>query len=367
MNVCILSSVHEALDTRIFYKEAKTLVKAGYDVSLIAQHDKEETIENIEIIALPKPKNRFERFFKTNYLLFKKAVKQRADVYHFHDPELMPIGLVLKLCTDAKLIYDAHEDTSRDILAKKWINSVVLRKFISIIFEKFEKISCLAFDKIITISAPIAQRFPNYKTLVIQNLPILKLIKDAVPIKIKKTKPIIIYSGGLNEVRGIKEIIQAVGLLRGEVKLWLLGDFKEKNFEEDCKKINGWQYTEYFGYKNQNELYGFLKSADIGIINFLPRPHNVYALPNKPFEYMACFLPVIMSNFPYWQSIFKDCVLYCAPNNPEDIAKKIKFLLDNPTETRKLKERGKNLILEKYNWENESKKLLYLYNDLSKR
>jgi len=61
--ICILTSVHPALDVRIFYKEAKTLVRAGYDVVLVAQHDKEEIIEGIKIIPLPKPKNRFFRIF----------------------------------------------------------------------------------------------------------------------------------------------------------------------------------------------------------------------------------------------------------------------------------------------------------------
>ena len=58
--VCILTSVHPPFDTRIFHKEAKSLVKAGYDVMLIAQHDKEETVDEIRIVPLSKPKNRYE-------------------------------------------------------------------------------------------------------------------------------------------------------------------------------------------------------------------------------------------------------------------------------------------------------------------
>lgn len=61
--ICILTSVHPAFDVRIFYKEARTLARAGYDVTLIAQHDKNEIVDGVKVIALPKAKNRFFRVF----------------------------------------------------------------------------------------------------------------------------------------------------------------------------------------------------------------------------------------------------------------------------------------------------------------
>lgn len=101
---CMLSSAHFAFDDRIFYKEAKSLSQAGYEVVIIAWHDKEETIDNIKIIPLPILKDRFHRMTKTLWKLFKLALKEKADVYHFHDPELIFIGIVLRLL-DKKVIY----------------------------------------------------------------------------------------------------------------------------------------------------------------------------------------------------------------------------------------------------------------------
>lgn len=60
-SVCILTSVHPPFDTRIFYKQAKSLVEAGYGVTLIAQHDKNEVVDGVKIVALPKPRTRFWR------------------------------------------------------------------------------------------------------------------------------------------------------------------------------------------------------------------------------------------------------------------------------------------------------------------
>ena len=64
--VCILTSVHPPFDVRIFHKEAKSLVKAGYDVTLIAPHDKEEIVDSVKIVNLQKPRNRIERMTKTD-------------------------------------------------------------------------------------------------------------------------------------------------------------------------------------------------------------------------------------------------------------------------------------------------------------
>ena len=117
VKVCILTTVHQPFDTRIFYKEAKTLVQAGYDVTLIAQYNKNEIVDGVKIIALPKPKNRFVRIFGLTWRTFYLAFCQCANIYHFHDPELILICILLKL-KGAKIIYDVHEDYEQKVLSK---------------------------------------------------------------------------------------------------------------------------------------------------------------------------------------------------------------------------------------------------------
>ena len=92
IKVCILTSVHPSLDRRVFHKEAKTLVKAGYNVVLIAQHNGKEIVDGVKIVPLPTPKNRFERRTKVVWRLFRLALKEKAPIYHFHDPELIRGG-----------------------------------------------------------------------------------------------------------------------------------------------------------------------------------------------------------------------------------------------------------------------------------
>jgi hypothetical protein len=121
MKVCHLSSVHPANDTRIFYRECKSLAQAGYDVTLIANHDgKEASIAGVNIISFPAYRNRFLRMFLAPLRMFFLARRQKAALYHLHDPELVITGLLLK-CTGLKVIFDVHENIVRHIEEKDFL------------------------------------------------------------------------------------------------------------------------------------------------------------------------------------------------------------------------------------------------------
>lgn len=361
--ICMLTSVHPAFDVRIFHKEAKTLVKAGYNVVLIAQHNKNEIIDEVKIIALPKPKNRFMRIFGLSWRVFYLALRQHAGVYHFHDPELIFIGILLKLL-GKKVIYDVHEDISKQIMNKGWLGNNQIKKFAAFTMNTIEQIGALLFNKIVVVTPDIAKKFPENKVVIIRNLSILQLIDDTVPANRKKNKPIIIYAGGLNKIRGIKEIIQAMEYINDRAELWLLGIWENEEFREECENLNGWKHAKYLGFKKLVEGYSIMKLSNIGIVNFLPLEVSLKAIPNKPFEYMACSLPMIISNFPYWREIFGEYALFVNPYDAKDIAVKILYLLNNPDKAKELGKNGRKLIKDRYNWERESKKLLNIYKNI---
>jgi len=361
--ICTLTSVHPAFDGRIFHKEAKSLVEAGYNVTLIAQHSKNETVDDVKIIALPKPRNRFVRIFGLSWRVFYLALRQRADIYHFHDPELIFIGILLKLL-GKKVIYDVHEDAPKQILNKDWIGNTNIRKFVAFIVNLAEHIGALLFDKIIYVVPDIVRKFPKNKTIILRNFPILKLIDNIVPTNNKKNKPVIIYAGGLAKIRGIKEIVQAMKHIGDRAELWLLGEWESEKFKKECEDLKGWQYAKYLGFKKLEVVYSYMKMADIGICILYPVKNYLNSLPIKAFEYMACSLPMVMSNFRYWEKIFEECTLFVNPYDPKDIAEKILYVLDNPDVMKKMGKKGRKLIEDRYSWEKESKKLLEMYKNL---
>ena len=362
--VCILTTVHPPFDTRIFHKQAKTLVGAGYDVTLIVQHDKNEVVDGVKIIALPKPRNRFTRIFSLTWRAFRLALRQHADVYHFHDPELLPAGALLKLFTKAKVIYDVHEDVPEQILTKYWVPNP-LRGLISKTFNVFEKAVTRIFDAVVVATEGIAEKFQGLNPVVVHNYPDLRMFPNPSSPPREREKNVLVYVGGINRLRGAFEMVRALEYLNPsfDVRLELIGRFKPSGLEEKVQILPGYKYARFFEWLPWREAWQRAQEATAGLVVFHPAPNHVRSLPNKLFEYMAAGLPVVASNFPLWREIVEGnrCGICVDPLNPEEIAGAIEYLITHPEEARQMGENGRCAVEQKYNWGHEKEKLLALY------
>lgn len=368
-SVCHISTAHEASATRIFHKEAKSLLQAGYKVVIIAQAKKTEIVDGIKIIALPTPRNRIDRFLKLGLKMLKLARKENADVYHFHDPELIGVGLILKLF-GKKVIYDVHELVYYNIADKKWLKFGFFIKLVQFVYFIFESISVNVFDQLILAEQSYEdyyneryKKFKNYT--IVRNMSILSFVDS--PSREREScngKPVIVYVGGLSKVRGITQIIESMELIGGRAELHLIGKWASESYRQECEALAGFKYVKYLGFMSLNQVYDALRNSDIGICILYPIKNYVETTPVKAFEYMSCSLPMVMSNFPYWEKFFGECAVFADPYNSQHIADKIQFLLEHPEDAKRLGNRGKELVFNEYNWEIESKKLIKLYNEL---
>ena len=360
MKICQISTVHHLNDNRVFHKQCKSMAKSGHDVALIITHDRNETIDGVRIVALKKRRNRFSRMLLGTFQSLRYAIKERADVYHFHDPELIPAGLFLKLIGKT-VFYDVHENTSQQILNKEWLGSVFKRRIVSASIGFWEWLSKRSFDIILVARPDIAEHWNCSKTRIILNSASLETIDNVPSIQTSKTVPIVIYAGGLTRLRGIEQLIQSMEQIGGKAHLWLLGKWSDDEFRKHCEGQAGWKYVSYHGYMGVEQVYGYMKQSDIGIVTFLPAPNHMTTIATKPFEYMACHLPVIMSDFPYWRQVFGDHAVYVNPNSPAQIAEQIEVLLSDNALYQTLRQKGRKLVEDQYSWEAETLKLLEIY------
>lgn len=170
-NICHVTSVHPSTDVRIFWKECLSLAKL-YDVSLIAPNTGNRIEHGINIYGVELPMRRLKRQ-RCLGKVFDKMIEIDADVYHFHDPELMRLGVKIKQC-GKKVIFDSHEDVPMQILCKEYIPPYA-KKPISLAYSWYEKTLLKKYDALISVTPSIVERLEkiNPNTYMVTNYPVL--------------------------------------------------------------------------------------------------------------------------------------------------------------------------------------------------
>lgn len=360
-----LSSVHTRYDTRILLKECFSLVKAGFHVSLIVADGKGDEVNNGVCIfdVGDKATVRLKRMTLSVLAVCKKALSLNADIYHFHDPELIPVGLLLRM-QGKIVIYDVHEDLPRQIMGKQYL-ALHQRKLVSMIMELFENVFSRCFSAICTATPYIRNRFKqfNRNTIDINNYPILKEL-DSPEVEWNVRSNNICYVGMIAENRGIVELIDAMVDL--DCQLDLAGVYSPASLRNKLIDMAGWEKVNELGFVDRDRVKSILTTCCAGIVTFWPLPNHVNAQPNKMFEYMSAGIPVIASGFLYWKEIIEEhnCGICVNPKSSLEILKAVNALLGDDKLAATMGANGRKAVETIYNWDFEERKLISLYREL---
>lgn len=365
--VAVLTSAHPAFDTRIFHKECKSLVQAGYDVVLIVPNENAETRDGVRVHNVRMPTSRRQRMFCTPFDIYRAVQEESATICHFHDPELIPVAILLKL-RGRRVVYDVHENLSYDILEHKPYIPKLIRRPLSLVARILERGVTVFFDSVIAATPQIATCFAAKNTTLVQNFPVItQFTNDASGYG---QRPFwISFAGMISELRGIREMIQAMGLFPEamDVRLKLVGKFDPESLEHEMRALPGWNRVDFLGWQSRDQVDKLLPQCRLGLVTYHSGKSHDESMPNKLFEYMSMGLPVVASNFPLWREIVEGagCGLVVDPLNSKAIASAMQWLLEHPAEAEEMGQRGLEAVHLKYNWNAEAAKLLALYRTLS--
>ncbi len=374
MKICHLTSVHGPFDSRIFQKQCRSLARAGYEVDLVAAEPGTDAVrDGVHIHLVRRNSRKLARFTATVFRVLRKALSLNADVYHFHDPELVFAGLFLKM-RGKRVIYDIHEDYSSWMTFNTSIPSW-LRKPAAWGMRSLENLIVGKYDALVTVTPEIAQRFTqlNPHTVLIRNFPLGEEFRSVAETVSWESREIIACNiGTMSRERGFAEMIEAVSLVRERfpLKLVLGGtlDAPSREYYESLAPERK-AYVEWLGYTSRDRMREVFSRARIGLIIHHPVKNFLIGYPTKLFEFMSAGLPVVCSDFPVLRNLDRgvNCCIHVDPLDPKAIAGAMLRLLESPAEAEAMGRRGRKAVQEKYSWEAEETALLSLYSRILKR
>ncbi|MDF2544307.1 MAG: hypothetical protein K0S47_4025 [Herbinix sp.] len=370
VKVCHITSAHKRYDTRIFEKECCSLAKHGYEVILLVNDSNGDEIKNkVKITSTGfRPKNRFHRLLFSSGKIYKKAISIDADIYHFHDPDLLFISKKLKK-SNKKVVYDSHEFYYMQIREKKYIPKL-FRSIVASIYNVIETNVIRKIDAVITPCKFNGENvFENRakRTVFINNTPRLEEFYNKYEDKIL-TGDKVCHVGSLTYERGIYHLVKAIK--KADVNLLLGGDFKSQEFENTIKNMPEYSSVDYRGYLNKDGIVKIYQECYAGICTILNvgQYNKTDNLATKAYEYMSMGLPVIISDYPYVREVLKKYEFGIAvdPQNTDEIANAIEYLKNNPSDAYRMGQNGRKAIIELFNWNIDEDRLIKLYKSLMK-
>ncbi|MEN9441420.1 MAG: hypothetical protein RLZ33_1497 [Bacteroidota bacterium] len=366
IKVCHITSVHSWNDTRIFFKECVTLAKNGYSVSLVAPNAENQIVKNVQVIGVEN--QRKSRLFRATIVAFRvlrKALKTKSKIYHFHDPELIWVGLILRLF-GKKVIFDVHENVKAQITDKKWLK---FPKLTIGIYSLFEWLSAKLFYIVIAEDSYEGLYLGKSKSITkVLNFPVIDSLSVYRIPSNQKTENGILYVGLVSEARGIVEIIRALELLKKkniQYTFHCIGPISEEvriKIEQLPEYRNVKESIVFYGRLPVDQAYVYAEKSKVALSILHPVPNYIRSYSTKIFEYMAIGIPLIVSDFKLYEFVKeKEIGFLVDPLNPIEIANQIERILTNEENIEKIINAAISEVSANYSWESQAENLLELY------
>jgi glycosyltransferase involved in cell wall biosynthesis len=373
LRLCALTIGHPAKDARVFYRILQPLAKKGCAVVLIAPEPfTDDLVRMSPWNSVMAQSNRTKRLI----LALRAALAERADIYSFHDPDLIPVGFALKLLRpSAAVVYDALEDYPSMMLVKYWIPKS-LRPILARATHFLNLVAGRYLDGIVTADPGVQQDFKRaarHKSIVHYNFPPLgqfQQTKDEPP----AVRADLVYVGGMSERTGMFVLLDALAILarRGLKPTLRLAGYSdgEKGLDaikEGISRRNLSMQVELHGKIPYTQVPAWIRSGRIGLVPLQPIAKFMKNIPTKMFEYWAFGLPVIASDLPPIRPFVmdgKNGLLFKA-SDPEDLARAIDWLLSHPVAGKKMGEMGREQVHTDWNIDRHIGDLLDFYQQIS--
>ncbi len=365
--VCHITSAHPPEDGRIFRRACISSARAGFETYLVEKGESYSK-QGVNIIGLGEPQkaNRLYRMTVFARRAYKAAESVNADLYHLHDPELLPYALKLKKRGKA-VVFDSHENYVEQIKTKEYLPKPVA----SILSKLFKLYAYRIYRRIDGFTYPgNDEQSPDEqicsRMVSIDNLPWKSELYDKYDPQIIKEEKSVCYIGGLDAARGITQIIEAA--YKAHCRLYLAGPYSSEEYRLSLEKKKEYSCVTYLGIIDREEIVKLLQRVQIGLCVLLDvgQYYKMTNLPTKVYEYMSMGMPVILNDSPYNCKVVQELGIgeVVNPMDIDSITLAIKGLYKDTDRREQCGTNGRMIIANKYCWDKEQEKLIRLYIDI---
>jgi glycosyltransferase involved in cell wall biosynthesis len=397
----MVTTRHSLDDARIVHKEAASLQDAGHEVILLFPCNADFEYRRLDgyvlakgsgptgnaeysgmkVIGLPKRPGLIGKL-RNVIELAKLAADQEADIYHAHEPDLSLLislrarSILAKCGKFALVVHDMHEFPPGELYdrTKSFLKYVYLSCHILLDYVSMRRI-----DHAFTANSVVRgyAQVLNYRLNidVLYNGPDVRQFEQKVPksYSLENGRLQLCHEGSLPFDRGLREMVEAIDILKDKVKLHIVGDVFGAEREwlmpeilrrglQDTITISGWLPYENVGAE--------VDKCHVGLILFRDCMQNRLAgPPNKLFNYMNAGLPVLSVAFPEMRRIIENeqCGLLVEGQDVGSIVLAIQRVLASATLVNFMGRAGQAAIKNRYGWHQMSERLISSYDLMERR
>jgi len=381
----IVENLPLPFDRRV-WQEAKALVAAGYQVSIICPkgwgYEKSyELLEEVHIYRHPLPIEADSALgYAMEYslslamefaLAVRIALTRGFDVIQACNPPdtIFLIGAFFKLF-GKKFIFD-HHDINPELYEAKFARQDIFYKIMRLL-ERLTfataTVSIATNDSFKRIAIERGGMAPD-RVYVVRSGPDLTKIQRLPPRdELRKGRRYMVgYVGVIGKQEGIDLLLEAVkyirtGLKRDDIQFTIVGDGTEvPALREMSKQLGIDDCVEFTGRLSGAPLWEILSTSDVCVSPDRVNGMNDKSTMNKILEYMALSKPSVQFELTEGRFSAGESSLYAAPNDTKDFAHKLCELLDNPERRARMGEIGRRRVEDELAWHHQLKPLLDAY------
>lgn len=366
-DIAQVTSVHQPFDTRIAEKITTSLSENGNSVVLVVAWNQSVGQTPYPVINVRRFQNRFLRATLGAALVVRAALRTGAQVLHLHDPELMLWIPIIRLF-GRTVVFDMHENTPANILAKSWIPSF-LRRPLGKLWRTLEWL-LIRNTNVVFAEASYVEDYPWVRRyVVLQNYPRISVITPAL--RSNNTRLTLVYIGGVAQIRGSIVMLKVLNFLQSqdiEIGLRCIGPITDEH-QLELRALSadlGVKDVEFLGYRPPRDAWELAAGCDIGLAILQPHPNYYGSYPTKMFEYMSLGLPVVVSDFPLYRNVVDEtgCGIAVPPSSVDAIASAMQPILTSSELRAEMGRNGRSAVESTYSWEAERVGLFRFYDEL---